>query len=454
MVQAHGQGNQHKECRLKTKMIKVFGGVFFAVAILSFVFVYHANLEWQQEIDALAASGRPVFNLEIMTPGLVNVTSVFYASAFITLTGGLFVALTASLLVAVFTGGRQTVWSVRQAASRLAVPGGALALSFLIVFLFADASIFHRVRDYLLLSNPAGKALVEAYYQYSPMAAHAVQSPCDRVIKTVWVSPGVPKRERVVRLFCRGGWTAVEKQDRASCVIRPDAKGEVALQSGKKTVLTVPRDEFIARPGNWLQTFCDRIHHTWWVGWVCLAGLLAGIPLLILGMFFYGVFFLASVRQSPGKARVTAGLMLVAGAVVLVAVLYPARFGSFGDPVAALWSPDPRDRIEALRILYGQGEDIGGIPGYVAGHLNSSHVAERYWIAKNLSRGGGPENLKVLGMLLNDPQIVVASAAAGALAKRPCSAEAVGLLQQAAARRGQWYLQIRLRNALRRCHGQ
>ena len=439
---------------MKTKMIKVFWGVFSVVAILSFVYVYHANLEWQQEIDTLAASGRPVFDLEIMTPGLVNVVSVFYASAFITLTGGLFVALTASLLVAVFTGGRLTLSSARQAVSRLAVPGGTLAFSFLIVFLCADASIFHRVRDYLLLSNPAGKALVEIYYQYSPMAAHAVQSPCARVIKTVWVSPGVPKREYAVRKFCRAGWISVEKETDAFCVIRPDAKGEVAFQSGKKTVFTVPRDAFIARPGKWLRVFCDRTHHTWWVGWLCLAGLLAGLPLLIFGMFFYGIFFLASVRQAPGKARVTAGLMLVAGAVVLVAVLYPARFGSSDDPVTALWSPHPRVRIEGLRILYGQGGDIGGIPGYIAAHLNSRHVAERYWIAKNLSSGGGPENLKALGLLLNDPQIVVASAAAGALAKRPCSFKAVELLQQAAAHRGQWYLQIRLRNALRRCHGQ
>lgn len=439
---------------MKTKMIKVFWGVFSAVAILSFVFVYHANLEWQQEIDALAASGQPVFDLEIMTPGLVNVVCVFYASAFVTLTGGLFVALTASLLVAVFTGGRDTLWSAGKALCGIAVPGGALVLCFFIIFLCADASIFHRVRDYLLLSNPAGKALVETYYQYSPMAAHAVQSPCDRVIKTVWVSHGVPKRERVVRKFCRAGWISVEKEANASCVIQMDAKGEVAFQSGKRTVFTVPRNAFIARPGKWLRIFCDRTHHTWWVGWLCLAGLLAGLPLLIFGVLFNGIFFLASRWLSPRKARGAAGLMLVAGAVVLVAVLYPARFGSFGDPVAALCSPHPRDRIEALRILYGRGVDIGDTPGYLATHLKSRHVAERYWIAKNLSSGSGPGNLKILALLLNDPQIVVASAAAGALAKRPCSFEAVELLQHAAAHRGQWYLQIRLRNALRRCHGQ
>ncbi len=445
---------------MKKYLAIVFAITLFIVEVGSFLWVLHANLALKDDLALLAGTDALVVPNSQLVPSLDNIVPAFWGSLFITFTGGLVISVIicflALICIKLFKRFRQKTGlgnPIRSLAVRLAVPGIFLAGTFMILIAFTDQSIFHRTRDYLLLSNPLGIAVSKVYYTYSPYAVNAVQPPIEKLVKTVWRSPNVGDTAVLKPILSKFGWFQVKSMDATSFVIRRTEQNHLAFLAKDKTILTVAAADFIDDPARYLKQYSQNTDSARFIRGLCAAGLLMGMPAcLFLSIYFsYAAVFSLIIPVTP--ARFFSGVLLLATAVGLTIFLYPNHPTNLNAIQAMLSSRHVKQRIEAMRLLSGRGVSINDIQGTLGEKMHSPSIAERYWVAKLLAHSKAPQSVHMLKQMLDDPEIIVAAAAIKSLYRRSADRQTIALFKKIAQTRPEWYVQITAYNAVTAYHG-
>jgi low affinity Fe/Cu permease len=341
---------------------------------------------------------------------------------------------------------------MRSRASVLWPVAAALILT-LLWGLVLDRSLFINIRDYLLLGTRFGQAVTDAYYTYTLYPAEAFKSLAQKQIRTCVLerdmAPSV--KERLDRTMRSHNYLPVPVGDPAHVDISYDAEEKLfSMKHHHVTVMQVPADRFFAETGKTLSAYSDNLDKNRIFRMLTLACLLIGYPLTLYILVYSilailpGLFFSYAVTDA-----VTAGLCLAIGTLLLVPVYQGSKASvDIGDMPEALSKPSEITRIAALRQAYAAQRDI---TRDILKHnlIHSDHVAERYWLARNLAHANAPESRGMLLSLADDPSPIVACQALRAMGVRNDRAvipEIINRINSSA----QWYVQMYAYRALRK----
>jgi hypothetical protein len=187
---------------------------------------------------------------------------------------------------------------------------------------------------------------------------------------------------------------------------------------GKEVIRTTVKD-FLAGPGNVLQTFSMKTDRLALFRNFILISLLAGLPLSVY-IGIYSMFrLISSFLSSSTASAVAASIACVLIGIALVFMLESSKEGEIGvnGLAAALESERWQTRVAALKVLEKNGLEVSNYGAYER-MLESPYVAERYWLAKALGVSNRPATLKDLTAFLDDPHTNVVCMAYSALGKR------------------------------------
>ena len=332
------------------------------MSIISFIVVYQANIKLYNELMILKQAGQAIVPNQQILPTLKQFLPAFYSSLFISFTAGIFISLIVCFSVLLFLIYRKnTDKNFYLYVFAILI---TLAAVILTAILGADKSIFHRIRDYVLLPNSAGVTLNDFYYTYSPYAANAINS--SQYIKAM-----------------------------------------------------------------------------------CFAGLFIGMPVcFFLFIFFLFVLFTKKFISIIWAIHLSciAIYIIMAGGLLYLYPLGQANTAKVSKEM--LKSENQRTRIEALRMLY-RNSHIFESDYHI--NLNSTSIAERYWLAKNLSKSESVQHIQILKKLLKDESVIVTTAAIKSLGVRSCSHDTIEKLNELITDSPHWYIQIAADNAVRKC---
>lgn len=447
---------------MKIKTAILFLITFTITGLVFFALVLHSNLALEKNVALAATSGHIVVPGPGIAASLGKIHFAVCSSLFITFTAGLFICVFISVVFVLF----HTLGTNRTAFIKLlrqmAVPAISMGVCLVLFFVCADRSIFLRTRDYLLLSNPAGTAVSQAYYTFSPAAAHAVQPPLAKMVKLVWINPSVPHKEQISNTLARFGWFEVKDKTQTDFTItsappndghvNPVYRDQIRFVSNNTSILSVPGAQFLSNPVASLKQFSRKTDHTRFLRMLCLAGLVLAIPVCFF-LFFYQMVSLALCLICPAKYKtVFAAIFMVAMTMGLIVFLYPGLLKGGLSPLGMLASDNAKIRIEGLRTLC---HDKSGMADTMVfkNHIKSPYTAQRYWAVKGLAKSRAPESIGMLISMLDDPAVVVAGAAVSGLSRYPCTTQKRALFKQVAQTHEQWYVQVKALAALRKCHG-
>lgn len=428
-------------------LLPVFLFCMVAAATLSFSFVFHANQTLQNDLSIINQAGHfPVPGPWIIS-SLDRILTAFYSSFFIFLTAGLFVSLT--LCLAILIGCLLT----KKKGSHLHLHTSGililLALGVLMGHLFADRSLFHRVRDHVLLPHPAGQAITLFYYAYSPYAVNALAPPLQKPFKTCWIAPDVPEKYRFVSALLKSGWYPVlNKEDTSFLILFKDH--QIGLIHKNTPLIRVDPDLFFKNPGRFLRQYSQKTDPARHIRFLCGAGLYTTLPACFFVLVYSLVFrFFCRVFSIRPAIFITVVVVLSAVAGCLW-FLYPPPPDTIEETHRMLTSDSLRKRVEALRKIH-SGKQVHAFEPYFLSELNRMQIPERYWTAKALATSHSIQSTAMLRKLMDDPSPFVAAAAVRSLSERACDSETRTALMDLIRKNPWWYVQIPAIDRIRTC---
>jgi hypothetical protein len=283
-----------------------------------------------------------------------------------------------------------------------------------------DKRLFLNLRDYLLLSNPAGTRINNFYYDYTLYPAEVFKSLRQKLLKTT-VLENIPK-EPVSRALER----PLLQND--YLIVTPDFPVDLRVQQRHKHLLLVHKNrpvlrtslqDFVSDSTAVLEEFsskCDR--YALFRAYTFYALLLA-FP-ICLYLFLHALLCAPLPLLLSWRATlvVSSLLCLFMGAAFWVFFHQQSALPVQEKALAqALESETWQERVAALRIIEQKQMEISDFPAYKA-LLSSPHIPERYWLARALGTSRRPETYTVLLRLLEDPHPNVVSMAFYALGRR------------------------------------
>jgi hypothetical protein len=331
-------------------------------------------------------------------------------------------------------------------------PVSAAIILALLWGLVLDRHMFNNIRDHLLLGNPAGQSITDAYYAYTLFPAEAFKSLAQKQIRTCVLGSTLD----------RANWTRLEQTVRAHDYLPIPAgypadltigqhadKKRFSLKTNRHTVLSVPTGELLSRPGQVLTAYSNQRDRNRMFRTLTLACLLLGFPLVLFSFLFSVLGVLPNLFLTVAVSDVIAAVFcIVVGGILLVPV-YQGHTATdvTANPSIALSAPSPYRRIAALRQAYEDRRDIA-VEAKSQGIEHSPHIAERYWLARSLAYTKDPAAHAMLLALAIDPVPIVACQALWALGERKDRA-AVPMIINRINTSSHWYIQMYGYRALR-----
>ena len=331
----------------------------------------------------------------------------------------------------------------------------ALGVTLCFFFTWADPGIFLRTRDYLLLSNPMGQAVSQWYYTHTPQAAEALKSPIKKQVKSCWIDPDTVAGARIEKILLAHGWLAMPKKSGATLTVEPCDRDRICLNLNSRTLLTVDAGAFLNTPTRFLKRYSSLGDNMAMFRLLCLAGLVAGFPLVLFGGLFLVLEIVFSTFFSRKSASVAAGIAITLFSLGVLVYVTPRQIKP--DPPTIqkqLASRSSRTRINALRTLVRSGADILDFtPFHEKTTLLSaeSAIAERYWIANALGNSTDPSATGLLETMTRDKAINVQCAAIKALARKGCRKSSAVIFKRKIETSPHWYVQQAAYGALHTC---
>lgn len=314
-----------------------------------------------------------------------------------------------------------------------------------------NSHLFTTIRDHVLLSNPAGRAVNDFYYRYTLYAAEAFKAFDQKTIRIGRLEgisdEGLGRRLRT--LLAKNDVLILNAFGRPDIILQFSETG-MALASidGVKVHTTI--GQFMSEPGAWLRKYSDTADRLAPFRRMTMVGLLVGFPVLLF-IIVYGLLRTA-VGCVAGEQRtvwIASALCLAIGIMLFIPMLSARPFPLTDERVhQALTSDQWTHRVAALRHIEARKLEIARYPSY-ADLLSSSMVVERYWLARALARSRARATYPHLLTLLDDPHPNVICQAFYALGERG-QRKAIKPIRDRLVRTEHWYAQWYGYRALRR----
>lgn len=325
-----------------------------------------------------------------------------------------------------------------------------LAVTALVWLPRVDGFIFLDVRDFLLLSSPAGQTINDFYYRYTLYPAEAFKSLDQKTLRTC-KPPQVKDAvlaERLEKTLLRHDYLSLDKEGPVDLEITAQGQDLVFRQKGRM-VLQTSFKAFLTDPAGVLGKFSALTDKHMLLRRAVFFSLIGGLPLALYVLAFTTLSWVAGFFLRPIRAAVAAAVICLALGLSLLAPLYPARAAAAEGFSAqdSLASPSWPARVLGLRTVWRQGMEISGFPAYRK-FLTSPHIPERYWLAAALGGSRVPETYQDIISLLDDPQANVVCIAFQSLGRRRGKAGVPEILKRIRAAE-HWYVQWYAYRALR-----
>lgn len=460
--------------------------------------VYLSNLRLHEVLTGLKAAGYRVVPNTLVMPTLKELEPAFYGALFFTFTTGMGLCLAAFFAawcrrrlfpksraygVAVFAGWVLLIgWASQQGVNMAAgaafmiipaavyipavrwipsrpLPGGGwifwmhvgvLAVAVLAWTPRLERGIFIDVRDFLLLSNPAGKTITDFYYRYTLYPAHLIKPLDQKLIKAcrIDVSEGT-LRKQIAEALVRRDLLPVSPESAHDLRVAA-TPATIRFFSKSSLLLQARTDAFLAEPAETLRQVSRKLDRNRFIRQFTFYSLAAAFP---LGLYLFlhaaccvGLFF---VKPPPLRALLAALLCLGAALACLAALQAGhAEIKDAAQVGKSLNAESWRQRRNALKAIAETG-CCAPPPELAAELAKSPHVPVRYWLARAVSRAAGRRAYALLAGMIDDPHPNVACMAyygLGHLGDR----DAVALILERMDRIGHWYVQRYAYHALRR----
>ena len=330
------------------------------------------------------------------------------------------------------------------------LPGIALFCIVLTWLPLKKDTLFIDIRDYLLLSNPIGRKINDAYYRYTLYPAQVFKTLEQKTIKTVDLTQINKKslKTGLVNEFLKFDYVPVSDPLVADLHIRASAT-ELLFQHKNKDILTIPLQDFMNQPARTLEKISVLTDRFAFFRMFIAIGVLIAFP-VILYTVFQGLLFLAgSLFLPPKQAFLLATLAVFLAGMLPAWPLYLGKTGNTDESEVemALTSDLWQKRVSGLRAMANTGKNPAGLPDSTASKI-SPHIPERYWYVKAVgnSPDGRPQELI---NFLDDSSVNVACMAYEGLGKTGDSHLIEPILTRL-KEEDHWYIQWYAYRALRR----
>jgi len=316
-----------------------------------------------------------------------------------------------------------------------------------------NADVFVNIRDQLLLSNPAGRAVNSFYYRYTLYPAEAFKTLHQKQLKTLRIQINDPRLSRQVEKSLRRlDYLSIASDIDTHLTVRSSA-GKLLLSHEGKNIQEVPVSRFLADPKETLKSFSQKTDQMQFLREFTFFSLIIVSPLLLYFFIHWlvsGFFFWI---RKPVKRSVLAAFACVLLAAAGASAIYPLQSGPQSNQFQAnlgseLRSDKMDQRLRALKRIDEKDLPISGYESTLLELGKSSAVAERYWTAKVLDNSHSAGTYRMLRRLLQDPHPNVVCMALYSLGNRDDD-RAIEAIKQVLKISGHWYVQWYAYNALK-----
>ncbi|MGM0453762.1 MAG: HEAT repeat domain-containing protein, partial [Thermodesulfobacteriota bacterium] len=315
-----------------------------------------------------------------------------------------------------------------------------------------DRDVFINVRDYLLMTHPAGQAVNAFYYRYTLYPAELFKSPAQKLLTPVRLT-GVndaDTRRQIARQLADSDYLPVADTEDAWRVHVDKTDGTLLFADARGPVLNSNLDQFLNRPEKVLQRFSRQSDTAGVFRQFTFFSLLGALP-LSLYVFAHGLFggLLVFICRVPVQSLLASLVCLAIGlgAVWPLYGIAPAEL-SKSEIGQYLEADDWTRQRDALKAISEQGIDPMRFP-IDAALADSEHVPVRYWLARALSNSHQPAAYRMLLTFLDDLQPNVGCMAYYGLGQSNRK-EAVTAIKKRLPTIRHWYKQWYAYKALRR----
>jgi hypothetical protein len=285
----------------------------------------------------------------------------------------------------------------------------------------ADKRLFVNLRDYLLLSNPAGTTINNFYYEYTLYPAEVFKSLHQKLLKTAALDNVTkePVARALERVLHHNDYLIVEPRCPLDLSVRQSHEHFLLAHQGR-TVLQTSLQGLVSNSTSVLKQFslkCDRYalfrSFTFY-------SLLVAFPLCLYLLLHAFLCVLVRPLLSWRMCMVVSSVLcLFMGVALWLFFLHQSRpLPLEAEKLSeALESKTWPVRVAALRVVEKKHMEIAEFPAYDP-LLSSPRVLERYWLVRALGVSRQPETYKHLLRFLEDPHPNVVSTAFHALGQR------------------------------------
>ncbi len=318
-----------------------------------------------------------------------------------------------------------------------------------------NTDIFLKIRDNMLLSNPAGMKLNDFYYRYTLYAAQVFKSQNQKLIKTCRLSliDDPLLLQQMKKHLLNNDYIVLDNDD-------PDIPADLEIIKIRDTldfkirvwtILQISPREFLQYPQDILKQFsANSDKHAFFRAFTFYS-----LSAVVLLLFYFAAYSLCQgicrvfIKNREYEVVGAGILCLIMGAIVFISLGMGNKDYRDSDELSVmLASENWRQRVAALRYIAKNNIDIGSFPGYVR-LTDSPSVPDRYWLAKAMSRSRSPEIYEGLTRLLDDSNFNVVYSAIYALGEHG-DKQAVPKILREIAVSDNWYVQLYAYKALKK----
>ena len=311
-------------------------------------------------------------------------------------------------------------------------------------------TLFHDIRDNLLLSNSLGTKINNLYYKYTLYPAQVFKQLGQKPLKSYSLgyfqdgsSTGLLEKELRKHDYLNTG-----QGDNVDLKISQVDNILVFENRGRRILQTSFKD-FLSRPASVLKDFSLKSDRHHFFRQFVLFSLVTGFPILVCiishTVFRLVLAFFLDLKISSNIASIFCFLL---GAALLVPFYSIAEIKPDAKDLASAMESDRwQVRASALKTITQKGIEVGGFPSYQKMSA-SPHTLERCWLVSALGVSRLPETYEDLLVLIDDPQPNVIRKAFYALGQRG-ETRAVKVIIKRINGSEHWYNQLYAYRALR-----
>jgi hypothetical protein len=335
--------------------------------------------------------------------------------------------------------------------SKLVLHWVPLAIIAALMVVTTGDNLFITIRDRLLLTNPVGRLVNDAYYRHTLAAVAVIQSLQQKQMRACHIesSRGGARIKQLAARLVTHDYLPVHGGAQVEVTLQDRTNGQLTFVSAHGDRYQTQAVAFEARPAETLAAVSAAFDRQTVFRQMLFWGLVLGLPVLVYGAINLSMQSLLNGLFS--SISITAVLLLFWGIVALALVVglrdYPVPESQAGL-AATLKSQNKWQRVAALQAIARKRMELATFGAYTNG-ITSPVIAERYWTAHALAAGDGPEARRHLLRMLHDPQSNVVCMVLQSLGSRG-DRRAIAIVTDHLSRSTHWYEQFYAYKALRR----